>query len=52
MLFWFITKKYKLQRCPLKYRPFYDRMFFDKIFVLLNLPEHLKRLQSYLISKI
>ena len=37
-----------LERCPLEYRPLYYRRYVDDIFVLFNLPEHLKRFHSYL----
>ena len=41
-------KKYWLERCPLKYRPFCYQRYVDDIFVLFNLAEHLKSFQSCL----
>ena len=41
-------KKKWLECCPLEYRPLYYRRYVDDIFVLFNLPEHLKRFHSYL----
>ena len=40
-----------LERCPLQYRPFYYPRYVD-IFALFNSPEHLKRLHSYLNSRL
>ena len=44
-------EKYWLERCPLKYRLFYYWSYNDYVFILFNSLEHLKRFQSYLISR-
>ena len=48
--FFVYQKNNRLERCSLKYIPFYYQRYFKVIFAFFNSPEHLKRFQSYLNS--